>query len=240
MSTTFLAVLLLVAVHVGAGKLRVLRVVPRSPWLSFAGGVGIAYVFARILPELAKAQAAFDANELSALGWLEQHVYLLALAGFVGFYVLERAVTEYRSRVPAHRARPSDAVFWVHMASFAMYNGLIGYLLSERAGPGDLAWFSFAMALHFMVTDHGLREDHEDLYRRYGRWILAAAIAAGWAVSTAWSLSERAVAAVLGFLAGAIVLNVIKEELPRERQSRIGPLLAGAGLYAALLVALAR
>jgi hypothetical protein len=40
------------------------------------------------------------------------------------------------------------------------------------------------------------------------------------------------------FLAGGVVLNVLKEELPDGRESRFLPFLAGPGACAALLLAL--
>ena len=49
-------------------------------------------------------------------------------------------------------------------------------------------------------------------------------------------LPEPAIVAVIAFLGGSIVLNVLKEELPEERESRFGAFLAGAGGYAALLI----
>lgn len=50
------AVAVLVVIHLFAGKLRFLNGVPRSRWLSIAAGVSIAYVFVRLLPELAAGQ----------------------------------------------------------------------------------------------------------------------------------------------------------------------------------------
>jgi hypothetical protein len=49
---------------------------------------------------------------------------------------------------------------------------------------------------------------------------------------------ELVLALLFAFLAGGVVLNVLKEELPDERESRFWPFLAGAGAYAALLLAL--
>jgi hypothetical protein len=43
-------------------------------------------------------------------------------------------------------------------------------------------FFFFAMALHFVVNDNGLRENHKESYDRMGRWILAAAIIVGWVI----------------------------------------------------------
>lgn len=59
----------------------------------------------------------------------------------------------------------------------------------------------------------------------------------GWAVSAVAKVGENALGMLLAFLAGSVVLNVLKEELPEDRQSRFGPFLLGAVVYAALLLA---
>lgn len=46
-----------------------------------------------------------------------------------------------------------------------------------------------------------------------------------------------ALAALFAFLAGGVILNVLKEELPEERESRFSAFAGGALLYAALLLA---
>jgi hypothetical protein len=45
---------------------------------------------------------------------------------------------------------------------------LIGYLLLYREVETlqNLIFFFLAMALHFVVTDYGLEEDHKGQYRR--------------------------------------------------------------------------
>lgn len=129
-------------------------------------------------------------------------------------------------------------VFWLHTASFALYNALIGYLMLHREEPGlgSLALFAFAMGVHFVVNDFGLREDHKGVYDRAGRWVLAAAIFAGWAVGILSEVSEAAIAVLFAFLAGGVVMNVLKEELPEERESRFWAFALGAALYAAILL----
>ena len=49
-------------------------------------------------------------------------------------------------------------------------------------------------------------------------------------------LSEVITGFLFAFLAGGVTLNVLKEELPEERQSRFWPFLLGAAGYAALLL----
>jgi hypothetical protein len=94
----------------------------------------------------------------------------------------------------------------------------------------------FAMGLHFLTNDFGLRQDHRGSYDNRGRWFLAAATLLGWAVGALTTLPALATGFLFAFLAGGVVLNVLKEELPEDRQSRFMPFALGAGGYAALLI----
>lgn len=232
----------LALVHIYAGKLRFLDRTPRSIWLSVASGVSVAYVFVHILPDLSEAQETVSQQAEEKLAFLEHHVYLLALLGLALFYGLERTAKLSRQRnQKAGKGNVTElGVFWLHIAAFAAYNTLIGYLLLHREEPGieSLLFFCFAMALHFVVNDSGLREHHKSIYDRLGRWILAAAIIVGWVIGRTTAISPAAIALLFSFLAGGIILNVLKEELPEERDSRFWAFALGASIYAALLIAL--
>ncbi len=236
-----LAVALFVCSHLFAGRLRFLDGLPRSRWLSFAGGISVAYVFLHIFPELEAAQANL-ADVWPVAGWLEHHAYLVALIGLTIFYALERMIRRAGASagVSGQNEPGSPAgkgVFWLHIVSFALYNGLIGYLLVHREEQDlrGLVFYAVAMTLHFLVNDYGLRRDHKVAYRRTGRWILAAAILAGWLLGLATQISMAAVGLLFALLAGGVILNVLKEELPQERQSRLLPFVLGVFGYAALL-----
>ena len=151
--------------------------------------------------------------------------------------------------------------FWLHLTTFALYNAIVGYLLLHRGGEqgeghgqshgggahaGEglamggsettvLLTFAVAMALHFCVTDYGLREDFRRGWMATGRWVLSGALLAGWLVGAIVTLPEIVVLGLIALLGGGVILNVLKEELPEERQSRFGALLLGALGYAALL-----
>lgn len=234
---TGLIAALFMLVHVFAGRLQ-FRTMPRSVWLSAAGGVSVAYVFVHLLPELAEHQRHFsDQGPDGILPAIETHSYLLALVGLALFYGLERMVRQRRIRRGAGDEDPLG-IFWIHLAAFAVYNLLIGYLLVHRedAGLGGLLLFGAAMALHFLVNDQGLREHHGRDYHDRGRWILAAAPGAGWGLGLATEIPPLAVSALFALLAGGVVLNVLKEELPEDRESRFWAFAAGAAVYAALLL----
>lgn len=228
---------LLALVHTLGGRLRFIEYVPRSKWLSVAGGVSVSYVFVHLLPELsASAEALAKAAPVPEL--TEHAAWLLALAGLALFYWIETASRGSRRR--AQGGPPASTVFWFSMTSYAIYNALIGYLLHERRESGVLVLviFAVAMALHFLVNDFSLREHHQERYARVGRWLLVASIALGIFVGAFVSVPEWALAAVISFVAGGIVLNVLKEELPQEAESSFGAFAAGGIAYAALLVAL--
>lgn len=241
LSASLLAVLALVAVHLQASHLRLLDVIPRSRLLSMAGGMSVAYVFLRILPDLGRSQAIVGYELEEALRIPRHPIYLVALLGLVVFYGLERLTD--RSRREHLRTEgedcPSALVFWVSMASYSIVNFAVGYLLVQREGTGlrSLTLFFLAMALWFVVNDYGLRSEHKDQYRHRGRWILSGMVLLGWAVGIFAPLPGVVLSLAIAFVAGGIVLNVLKEELPRERESRFWAFALGAALYSALLLA---
>lgn len=230
------AVLVFALVHVFGGRLAFLSGTPRSVWLSLAGGGSVAYVFVHLLPELAEHQDSFGRQTGGLLGALERQTYLIALFGLALFYGVEH-LARNSARTGSDRAAPLP-VFWTHLGSFALYNLLIGYLLlhREQADLRGLIIYAFAMALHFIVNDNELRSHHGRLYDHVGRWLLAAAPAIGWALAIVTSIPQLAVTALFAFLAGGIVLNVLKGELPEERESRFWAFAAGALAYALLLL----
>ncbi|MGB3294127.1 MAG: hypothetical protein WBB01_14160 [Phormidesmis sp.] len=237
--TSGVAALLLAFVHIFACKVKVLNRTPRSRWLSLGSGASVAYVFVHVLPDLSIAQEEFQ-GQLQILTVLEHHVYLLALVGMLAFYGLERAakVSRQQSLEEGGGDETQPGVFWLHMVSFSLYNALIGYLLVHREEPGlwSLIVYTTAMALHFLVNDYSLSEDHKHAYQHRGRWVLSAAVILGWVVGTHSEISEAATATFFAFLAGGIILNVLKEELPQARESRFWTFAFGALGYSGLLL----
>lgn len=244
MSLAVLAIaLLFAAVHLFAGRLRFLDTTPRSAYLSAAGGISVAYVFLHLLPELFAQRETFTEHLGLGRDNAETVLLSLALAGLVTFYGIERAMLLHgtaRSDEAKDGAGDLDGPFWLHVGSFAIYNLLIGFLLHEQAGADmrELALFGSAMAVHFATNDHGMRSHHRHLYDAYGRWVLAAAVVVGALLGFFVEIGPEALAMLFAVLAGSVVLNVLKEELPEERESRFAPFALAAVLYAAVLAAL--
>lgn len=220
----------LAAVHLLGGRLHVLDGLPRSRWLSFAGGISVSYVFVHLLPEVGKLGESIGEAPVG-LGFLERHAYLMALFGFVAYYGVEKLAKQRGGEV-------SGDVFWVHVASFAAYNVAVGYLLFHRetSDLAGLVLFGLAMGTHFLVNDWGLRHHYSDRYHDWGRWVLAASVVTGAVVGLVVPITEAALALIFAFIAGGVVLNVIKEEVPEERESRFWAFTGGAAFYTAILL----
>ena len=142
---TFLLALGLAAVHLFVGVMGFLGGTPRSAWLSAAGGAAVAYIFLHLLPDLA---AAHDREGVES----EVVYFVVALAGLVAFYGIERQV---RRHAAEDGGEAPPGIFWLHVGSFAAYNLIIGYLLLNRDGDGlaPLILYAGAMALHFLSSD---------------------------------------------------------------------------------------
>lgn len=227
-------------VHAFASKLNIPRFIPEHRWISFAGGVSIGYVFLEIFPELSHAQEELEHSAIPFVAYLENHVYLLALLGLLVFYGLD--IWAFMSRKLNHAAhnveRASPIVFWLHVLAFAILNAIFGYLLQDLSGHTiwDCILFFVAVALHFFIIDHSLREHHERPYDQFGRWLLTASIIGGAVAGQGLHLDEAAISIVWAFLAGSFILNILKRELPDENKSCFWSFIGGTTLYAGLLL----
>lgn len=230
----------LAGVHLFAGRLVFLDRIPRSRWLSIASGSSVAYVFLHLMPELNQAQDTLEDALVGPIAAVDHHAYFVAALGLTVFYGLERVAVREREKdraVDGRRGRGArDGVFWVHVGSFAVYNLLIGYLLTEEAAePREYLAFVAALGLHFVVNDYALRKHHRDRYQDVGRWLLSAAVGAGALIGLLWPLPEPLVLVILAFIGGGIILNVLKEELPPERESGFGAFAIGMIAFAIFL-----
>jgi hypothetical protein len=126
----------------------------------------------------------------------------------------------------------------LHIGGFALYAGLISYLMvrsiEERAIPVLL--YGIAMGLHFLSTGHSLHREHARMYDVCGRWALALAVPAGWVCGVLVELPKQVAITLLGLVSGGVVMNSMIAELPGERDGRFVPFSIGAAAYAVLLL----
>lgn len=234
---TALSALFLALTHLFAEKLK-FSYIPRSKWLSFAGGISVSYVFVHILPELAEGQEVIQEK---GLDFLRHHNYLIALFGLALFYGLEKTAKQSpeSDREDDNQEMSTKLnIFWVHIISFSLYNAIIGYLLVHKIEQENvyLLWFTVAMGFHFVVNDYSLSEHYKRVYHNKGRWILSFSVLGGWLVGVLTAIPEIWIVIFFAFIAGGTIMNVLKEELPGERKSNFWAFLLGIVLYSILIL----
>jgi zinc transporter ZupT len=211
-------------------------------WLSFSGGISVSYVFIHIFPELSDAQNDIMKMDNPIVDFLDYHIYLISLIGFILFYGLDSAARISRAEniKENNKDYAQTNVFLVHIISFVIYNFQIGYFLLHRETPGleSLLFFFIAMATHIMVNDYSLRNHFKHFYMNSGRWVLSAAVLLGWLSGVFFDVSKLILDIMFAFIAGGMILNIIKEELPDERQSKFFGFATGCAVYSVLLLAI--
>lgn len=220
-----------------------------SPWLSyrlpqngrgfvsFSGGVAVAYVFLQMLPDLVEYNKPIG-QYLLKNHWLtsftELLIYIVALLGFLIYYGLEVAAERYRNRGDNNKW-----VYGLHLSMFCLYNFLITYTMSLRVVSSITATilFTVAMALHFILTDQKFCRFYKFQFNHFGRFLLIAALLFGWICSVIFDpVNVFIVALMVAFLAGSVLLNVFREELPADGTTSYFWFMSGALIVAIVLL----
>ena len=228
----------LAAVFLFGERIHPLRALTRNrrSLLSISAGVSLAYVFVRLLPELADARLTFASSTILPARFEGIAVYVLGLLGFIVFYGLEHFTKRARlalaeSDVPDPRLR---------ILGFSAYACLIAYLVVDSLdnSVGGLAAYTVAMGVHFLTVDHRFREEPGETYRRRGHLLLAMAVLVGWGMGLLFALPRDILALMIGFLSGGVIINSMISELPSGERQTFVPFAAGGLLYSMVLIPL--
>jgi hypothetical protein len=184
-------------------------------FVSFSGGVAVAYVFLQMLPNLVEYNKPIG-EYLIKNQWLtsftELLIYIVALFGFLIYYGLDLTAERYRDQ-----GNDVRFVYELHLFMFCLYNFLITYTMSLRVVSSitGTVLFTIAMALHFILTDQKFCRFYPNQFNHKGQFILIAALLFGWICSVVFDpVNVLMVAMMIAFLAGSVLLNVFREELP--------------------------
>jgi hypothetical protein len=212
----------------------------RRSLVSFGAGMSAAYVFVHVMPELHGARSAVTEAVSTPLPYEGASTYFLALLGFLAFYALEHFSKRLHASNESEEAAAEEAAFKLHLGGFALYVGLMGYLLVHNLEETTVSTglFALAIAFHFLALDHSLRSEYGAAYERKGRYVLAAMAPLGWALGQLVALPTLVLAMMVAFISGAVIVNSAIMELPSEKDGRFGPFLAGGLIYGVVLVPL--
>ncbi|WP_177165529.1 hypothetical protein [Alkalibacterium putridalgicola] len=209
----------------------------RQRFLSLSAGIGVAYVFIHLWPQIAESQQLFSKEVQWLQGSLLHHaLYLTALGGLIIFFSIYRLVSHIDSE---RKESVESGLFWAHLGFFFLYNFIIGILVTYQSRwVSSMFVFFIAFGLHFIANDWHLRLHHKYIYDKYGRFVLSISIVLGYLFGTWISFPEYIVGVLEAFITGSMVLNVIKSELPSEKSGSLEGFLTGVAGGASLFILL--
>ena len=228
------AAVLFVATFLVGDRVRPLRRITsdRRSLVSFASGVSAAYVFVDVLPELGVAREVVRSADVPT-PYEGMSLYVIALFGFMVFYGLHHLRSRKSELEPVTAYR-------IHLGGFVVYAAMTSYLLVR--GLEEIhttrTFYALAMAAHLLAIDHSLHDERPPTVAHFGRRVLAGACMVGWALAIVVPVPAIALAIVLAFVAGSVIVNSAVTELPSEGEGRFGPFVAGGLIYAVVLIVL--
>lgn len=244
---TFIIALIFSAVHLTAPRLYGLSEKYKKAVVSFSGGVAVAYVFFDLLPAIQEAAVHLrfllrgSSDEIP-----EVAIFGVAFTGFLIFFISEHAALHSRRRTATETGQHIDSVaasngiFVIHFSILSILSLLIAYNLRFEVQTGllQVVLFSFALILHFFGADRTMEVHHRYLFNRYGRYFLSIMPLTGWSLSVLFPERQSEAAVLLAFIAGAVLFNVIKDEVPGAENGEPKFFIAGTLIYAAVLLLL--
>lgn len=225
---SFISVVIFALVHLFAKNTRALDSVTHGRFLSICGGVAIAYVFIDILPKLAENDLIIQKILSGVFPYIERHIYVMALFGFLLFFTINRS----------HTLLSGKGKIYVSLFSYALFNFLVAYAVADENNPEVKPWalFTIAIALHYFTNDYSLYREHKQEYGAFEKGVLIFSLFFGWLVGMWYVLPEVAVAVISAFIGGGVILNVTRHELPKDNPHSLGAFLTAAILYTVILL----
>ena len=199
---------------------------------SFGGGVGLAYVFLQLFPEIDAVHA-----------WLGDHVHIVTLTSFLVFFALEAwLILRFRQRWDASGTDDATAshgppsVFWLHIGILVFYTSMVVFTLPKDVAEDFVfaAASGIALGIHVVYKDYLLRAHAEGQFRTTGRLVLAAAPLLGWLAHRIIEPPEAVLDLSIAVLAGVLMQSVFRDELPRPDVASMRWIVAGVTLFSIL------
>lgn len=216
-----------------------LRLFSVNQFTSFVGGISLAYVFFHLLPTVqAYEHEVMETFHLSSQN-ASHLIFGSMLLGIVVFYFLELGLKSSRIKLIKKNAHTSG-IFWAHIGSYFLYNFIVGLLLSHHLFESSITALLYlvAIGIHFLTNDWVLRHHFESLYDRYGLNLLVISVLLGWGIGLILTIPHTYIGLLEAFVAGGLVLNALKDELPACRGNGLTSFMTGLILYSGLLILL--
>ncbi len=191
--------------------------------MSFAAGISLTYLLLFLLPELYEGVQA-----------LQKLLFVFVLFGALAFHLVEKYIYQHEKKNKIMRD-----LSIVHALSFFTYHFIVGVVLVNLLQRNILTGVLFLLPIlsFTAVGQVSLREIRGKLIEKnMVRLGLSAATLIGVIEAIYLPLPPTAFYSLMGFVAGAMLYQVMRENIPSERYGNAVWFLIGAFLYTLIIM----
>ncbi|MBU9721474.1 MULTISPECIES: hypothetical protein [Bacillaceae] len=230
----FIMGLAFIIIHLAANQVLPSNRMKRLRWFSFSGGLAVSYVFVYVLPSLHKEQVIV--KKYTDYLTMESELYFIGLIGVLIFYGIQKFVRKVDRKGDPKK---HTTLFFMQIIFFAIYNMLVAYItVSSDVAGIQAVFYGLAIGLHFIAIAHDLWREYGVMYNQIGRYVLVLGIIAGWITGMLVQLSPLLQSIVFAFISGAMILNVLKYELPPDGEAHFPTFAIGVVAYTSITMSL--
>ena len=218
---TLFAVLILSAFHIFYPIIQIRINKYSNFWISFSSGIALGYVILYMLPKLSDYTYLIkQQSHVNSWEFIDYRIYLFVLVGLVIYFVVDwYSESEYKEK---------NTLKIFNYSAFIFYSFILGFLLANMPRPGFLpiVLVTVVLGFHFFGINHQLYHWNRLIFKNYFRWFLALSLVTGWFYGSFFELSKHLKMLATAFLSGAIIANVMFEELSKHKPT-VKPFLYG-------------
>ncbi len=199
----------------------------KATLLSFSAGISTTYIFLQLLPDI--YHYIFKSETLT-----NRSLIVFVLIGFMSFHLFEKYI--YRH---ATKKKLAVELSNLHTVSFFIYHFLLGALIliitTENFLSGSL--FFGVVFLHTLLSTASMDQIHKESIKNLPfKMLLSASTFLGAAAVFLVPIQAVVFYSALAFAAGIILHVVIRESLPTGGRGKPVYFIAGAVIYAAIII----
>ncbi len=191
--------------------------------MSLAAGISLTYLLLFLLPEL-----------YEGIETLQKLLFLFVLFGALAFHMVEKYIYQHEKKNKIMRD-----LSIVHAVSFFTYHFIVGVVLVHLLQRNILTGVLFLLPIlsFTAVGQVSLREIRGKLIEKnFIRIGLSAATLIGVIEAIYLPLPPAAFYSLMGFVAGAMLYQVMRENIPSEKYGNAMWFLMGAFIYAIIIM----
>ena len=241
---TLVGLMVMALAHIISNKDKLLEAFASHGLISFGAGASVAYVFIHIFPEIGVFQQQFTGHSghNQPVNFINQPLYLVSLGGLCLLYLMDTIEAGLRNERSneLQRHKYYMQLFSVRAILYILYNIVIAYIITQRPGEGiiNITLIAIALMLHFIIVNIRAHEAYGKLFEKYIRWPAACGLLLGWILGITVKFPDAVIITAFSLIGGMITYIALKSELPQTKHKAPFHFLAGAVIYAVIVLAI--